>query len=101
MGEEQKKNPDQSELFKMDFSTFVLSLNASALIHLGEIPDPASKERTLNLSAAKHTIEILEIIKDKTKGNLDGNEEKLLDDVLFNLRMRYVKDLQPEKKVND
>ncbi len=101
MGEEQKKNPSRNEPFKMDFSTFVLSLNASALIHLGEIPDPESKERTLNLPAAKHTIEILEIIKDKTKGNLDGNEEKLLDDVLFNMRMKYVKDLQPEKKGND
>ena len=95
---EEKKNPNQSEAFRMDFSTFVLSLNASALIHLGEIPDPASRERTVSLSAAKHTIEILEIIKDKTKGNLDGEEQKLLDDVLFNLRMKYVRGLQPEKK---
>jgi hypothetical protein len=82
----------------MDFSTFVLSLNASALIHLGEIPDPISKERAVNISASKHTIEILEIIKDKTKGNLDGEEEKLLDDVLFNLRMKYVKHVELEKK---
>jgi len=98
MSDEGKKNPNESELFKMDFSTFVLSLNASALIHLGEIPDPTSKERTVNLSAAKHTIEILEIIKDKTRGNLDGDEEKLLDDVLYNLRMKYVKNLDIEKK---
>ena len=97
MAEEKKKNT-QSEGFRMDFSTFVLSLNASALIHLGEIPDPASKERTVSLSAAKHTIEILEIIKEKTKGNLDGEEEKLLDDVIFDLRMKYIKGIQPEKK---
>jgi uncharacterized protein DUF1844 len=95
---EEKKQPSQSEGFSMDFSTFVLSLNASALIHLGEIPDPASKERGVSLPTAKHTIEILEIIKEKTKGNLDGEEEKLLDDVLFNLRMKYIKGLQPEKK---
>lgn len=95
---EEKKNPSQSEGFKMDFSTFVLSLTTSALIHLGEIPDPMSRERTVSLPAAKHTIEILEIIKEKTKGNLDGEEEKLLDDVLFDLRMKYIKVLQPEKK---
>jgi hypothetical protein len=52
----------------------------------------------VNLPAAKHTIEILEIIKNKTKGNLDGEEEKLLDDVLFNLRMKYVKNVQLEKQ---
>ncbi len=98
MSEETKKDSDQGGLFKMDFSTFVLSLNASALIHLGEIPDPHSKERSINLPAAKHTIEILEILKNKTKGNLEKEEEKLLDDVLFNLRMKYVKDIQPEKK---
>lgn len=98
MSEDMKRDSEQSGLFKMDFSTFILSLNASALIHLGEIPDPHSKERSINLLAAKHTIEILEIIKNKTKGNLDREEEKLLDDVLFNLRMKYVKDIQPENK---
>ena len=98
MSEQMKKDSETSGLFQMDFSTFVLSLNASALIHLGEIPDPHSKERSINLPAAKHTIEILEIIKNKTKGNLDGEEEKLLDDVLFNLRMKFVKDTQSEKK---
>ncbi|HEX9830240.1 MAG TPA: DUF1844 domain-containing protein [Thermodesulfobacteriota bacterium] len=98
MSEQRKKDSEPSGLFQMDFSTFVLSLNASALIHLGEIPDPHSKERSINLPAAKHTIEILEIIKNKTKGNLNGEEEKLLDDVLFNLRMKFVKDTQSEKK---
>jgi Domain of unknown function (DUF1844) len=95
---EEKKNPSQGEGFRMDFSTFVLSLTTSALIHLGEIPDPASKERTVSLPTAKYTIEILEIIKEKTKGNLDSEEEKLLNDVLFDLRMKYIKGLQPEKK---
>ena len=77
--------------FKMDFSGFILSLNASALIHLGDIPDPQSRERSLNLPAAKHTIDILEILSDKTKGNLNDEEQKLLDDVVYNLRMKYVK----------
>lgn len=75
---------------KMDFSTFILSLNASSLIHLGEIHDPQLKEITVNLPAAKHTIEILEILEAKTVGNLDENEQKLLKDILYNLRLKYV-----------
>ncbi|MGH7884551.1 MAG: DUF1844 domain-containing protein, partial [Thermodesulfobacteriota bacterium] len=59
---------------KMDFSGFILSLNASALIHLGEIPDPGSMEREVNIAAAKHTIDILELISEKTKGNLTKEE---------------------------
>ena len=79
------------EGFKLDFSGFVLSLNTSALIHLGEIPDPESKQRMLNLPAAKHTIDILEIICDKTKGNLTDEEQKLIEDVVYELRMKYLK----------
>ena len=98
MGSDSNTEYNDSGSIKLDFSNFILSLNASALIHLGDIPDPQSRERQVNLSAAKHTIEILEIIKNKTKGNLDGDEEKLLDDVLFNLRMKYIKDTRPDKK---
>ncbi|MEE9213278.1 MAG: DUF1844 domain-containing protein [Thermodesulfobacteriota bacterium] len=86
----QESNTQKGE-FQMDFSAFVLSLNASSLIHLGEIPDPHTKERAVSIPAAKHTIDILEILKDKTKGNLDEEENKLLDDIIFNLRMKYMK----------
>ena len=78
---------------KMDFSGFILSLNASALIHLGEIPDPHSKKREVNIPAAKHTITILEILAEKTEGNLTEEEKQLLDDMIYNIRMRYVKSL--------
>ena len=88
MSEEQK--PKGSGELTMDFSTFILSLNASSLIHLGEIHDPQLKEISVNLPAAKHTIEILEILKDKTVGNLDDNENKLLNDILYNLRLKYI-----------
>ncbi len=100
MTQEEKKEriPRAEEIISMDFSTFILSLNASALIHLGEIPDPSSKERSLNIPAAKHTIDILGILKDKTKGNLTEEEDKLLDDVLFNLRMKYVTSVKTEGK---
>lgn len=79
------------ESFKLDFSGFILSLNTSALIHLGEIPDPESKQRLINLPAAKHTINILEIIIDKTQGNLSDEEQQLIDDVVYNLRMKVLK----------
>ena len=85
-----KQHKQESGELKMDFSTFILSLNASSLIHLGEIPDPELRERSVNLPAAKHTLEILEIIKDKTNGNLDEVEDKLLNDILYTLRMKYV-----------
>lgn len=75
----------------MDFSGFILSLNASALIHLGEIPDPHSKKREVNIPAAKHTITILEILAEKTEGNLTEEEKGLLDDMIYNIRMKYVK----------
>ena len=65
MSEEQ--TPQDPGGLKMDFSTFILSLNASSLIHLGEIHDPQLKEISVNLPAAKHTIEILEILKELRK----------------------------------
>ena len=84
---------DEKEELKMDFSGFILSLNASALIHLGEIPDPHSKKREVNIPAAKHTITILEILAEKTEGNLTEEEKQLLDDMIYNIRMKYVKSL--------
>lgn len=85
-----EQSPQDPGGLTMDFSTFILSLNASSLIHLGEIHDPQLKEISVNLPAAKHTIEILEILKEKTVGNLDDNESKLLSDILYNLRLKFV-----------
>jgi hypothetical protein len=93
--ETKSKNKGSGEL-KMDFSAFILSLNASSLIHMGEIPDPESRSRSVNIPAAKHTIEILEIIKDKTTGNLDEDEDKLLDDILYNLRLKFLQHSKAE-----
>ncbi len=96
MSEEQKESAKQSGELQMDFSAFILSLNASSMIHMGEIPDPHSMERSVNLPAAKHTIEILEIIEDKTQGNLDDTEKKLLEDILYNLRMKFMQNSQKD-----
>lgn len=84
------KETANTELPQMDFSTFVLSLSHSALVHLGDAPSPDSDERTPNLVLARQTIDLLEILSDKTRGNLNGEEERLLEHVLFELRMRYV-----------
>jgi hypothetical protein len=74
----------------IDFATFVLSLSHSALMHLGEAPDPETNKVEANLQMAKQNIDLLGLLDEKTKGNLTGDEERLLAQVLFDLRMRYV-----------
>jgi hypothetical protein len=74
----------------LDFATFVLSLSHSALMHLGEAPDPETNKVEANLALAKQNIDLLGLLEEKTKGNLTGDEERLLAQVLFDLRMRYV-----------
>jgi hypothetical protein len=76
---------------EVNFSTFVYSLSTSALVHLGEIPEPITEKMDKNLPLAKQTIDILGILQEKTKGNLTQEEENLLNSFLYDLRMRYVK----------
>ncbi len=78
------------------FSEFIVSLSTNVIYHFGDIPDPVSGKAEKNLDAAKQTIDILGILEQKTRGNLDENEKNLMDAVLFELRMRYVK--EKEKK---
>jgi hypothetical protein len=72
------------------FPTFLLSLHTAALIHLGLIPDPVSNEQVVNLGLARQNIDLLEMLQKKTKGNLDDEESKLFDNILYELRMVYV-----------
>ena len=74
----------------VDFHTFVLSLGSSALLHLGELESPEAGAPQKDLALAKHTIDILAMLEEKTKGNLTGDEERLIGQILFDLRMRYV-----------
>ena len=85
-------NPNEAaeELPTIDFATFVLSLSHSALMHLGEAPHPETNNVEKNLALAKQNIDLLGLLEEKTKGNLTGDEERLLAQVLFDLRMRYV-----------
>jgi hypothetical protein len=62
------------------------------MYHFGDFPDPVSRKAEKNLIAAKQTIDILGLLQTKTEGNLDENEKSLLDGLLFELRMRYVKE---------
>ena len=78
------------ELPQLDFGAFVLSMSSSALVHLGEVPEPESGQIMENVLAAKQTIDILCMLQSKTKGNLTDQEARLLRDMLFELRMKYV-----------
>jgi PBP1b-binding outer membrane lipoprotein LpoB len=94
---EQEKKAEAKEappLPEVSFSTFVYSLSTSALVHLGEIPEPITEKMNKNLPLAKQTIDILGILQEKTKGNLNQDEENLLNNFLYDLRMRYVKAME-------
>jgi hypothetical protein len=78
-----------AELPAIDFSTFVLSLSHSALVHLGDAPDPEGK-RSVNPPLARQTIDLLSLLSEKTRGNLTGPEERILGQALYDLRLRYV-----------
>ncbi len=85
------ENEKVDRLPPVNFSMFVLSLNTSALVHLGQIPDPQTQKKKKDLALARQTIDILDMLKEKTKGNLTKEEEKLLDTILYELRMIYLK----------
>lgn len=73
----------------IDFVTFVLSLSSTCMVQLGEITGPDGA--TADLAGARQTVEILELLEEKTRGNLAGEEERVLDHVIEDLRHRYLK----------
>jgi hypothetical protein len=88
--------PDREEekargpLPEVTLATFIFSLSSSALVHLGEIPEPETNRTLVDLPIAKQIIDTLGMLQEKTKGNLDQDEERLLKSVLYDLRMRYI-----------
>lgn len=78
------------ELPEVSFATFVFSLSSSALVHLGEIPEPETRISRVDLPLAKQIIDTLGMMQEKTRGNLDPDEERLLKNLLYDLRLRYV-----------
>ncbi len=76
---------------EISFINLVFSLSTSVFIQLGEIQDPVTQQLDKNLPLAKQTIDLIGMLQEKTKGNLTSDEEKLLENILYDLRMRYVK----------
>ena len=89
---DQSAKSDSIPLPEINFSSFILSISSSVLFHFGDIPDPVSGKQERNLPMAKQTIDILGILKEKTKGNLAKDEEQLLDHLLHDLRLKYVQE---------
>ena len=89
---ETSQTDEQPPMPEINFATFVVSLNASALLHLGAIEDPTTGKTDKNLPMAKQTIDILSLLEEKTAGNLSKDEENLLKNILYDLRIIYVKE---------
>jgi len=86
-----KQEATRPPLPEVNFNSLIFSLSSSALLHLGEIADPQSGQKNKDLQLAKHTIDTIAMLKEKTKGNLNDEEQRFLDSVLTDLRWRYVK----------
>jgi hypothetical protein len=94
--EDEKKStpeaPKDVPLPEITFAAFLISLSSSAFIHLGEIPDPTTGESKKDLPLAKQTIDLLGMLREKTRNNLKEDEEKLFDHLLYDLRLHYVRE---------
>jgi hypothetical protein len=82
---------EEGPVLELTFMNYLQSLAFSSLIHLGEIPDPTSSQNVKSLPMAKQTIDLLGLLREKTKGNLTVEEEKAFEYILYDLRVRYVK----------
>lgn len=85
---------------QVSFIAFIFSLASNAAVHFGDLPDPLTHEtRPPDLEAAAQLIEIIAMLEEKTRGNLTAEERQLLDQVLFELRMRYVEAKKGENRI--
>jgi hypothetical protein len=88
---EQEETRGSAHLPEVTFATFIFSLVSSAMVHLGELDDPTSGVKNENYDLAKQTIDIIGMLREKTQGNLAKEEQQMIDSVLYDLRMRYVR----------
>ncbi|MCW5206086.1 DUF1844 domain-containing protein [Desulfobulbus sp. F5] len=101
MSDEQKRNSGCPEggakrqgdclMPAVSFTSFVLSLNTTALFHLGDIPHPETGQKVFDLELARHAIDTLAMLEEKTKGNLDSEEQDLISRVVYELKMRFIR----------
>jgi hypothetical protein len=83
--------PPSAPLPEVNFATFIVSLSTEVLFHLGEFPHPVSGEKKKDLPLAKHAIDTLAMLKEKTRGNLTEDEQKLMEGMLYDLRMAFIR----------
>ena len=88
--QETAKKDEAQPLPEINFSTFVISLSTQALMHLGEIANPLTGQIEADSAVAKQMIDIIGMLREKTRGNLNAGEDRLIEDILFDLRMKYV-----------
>ncbi len=91
-GKAEDKTETGTALPTVNFSTFIISLNASALMHLGMIEEPEIGKKTKNLDLAKQAIDTLAMLEKKTQGNLTSDESNMLKHILYDLRIIYVRE---------
>ena len=102
MNDQNKKDESTVRgLPKITFSSFILSLSSSALFHFGEIPDPVTNKKQKNIELAKQTIDILGLLEKKTVNNLEKDEAVLIENLLYDLRMRYVNETKNMDKIEE
>ena len=87
----QSTEQESPKLPPVDFSAFIAELGTTALAYLGGFQNPETKEVFVDLEMAKRTIDTIDLLKEKTKGNLTAPESNLLDNTLYNLRMTYIR----------
>jgi hypothetical protein len=85
-----KAEEQEAALPEINFSTFIISLSTQALMHLGEIANPLIGKVEVDRPVAKQMIDIIGMLREKTRGNLNSGEDRLIEDILFDLRMKYV-----------
>ena len=87
----QSTEQERTQLPPVDFSAFIAELGTTAFAYLGGLQNPETKEVFVDLEMAKRTIDTIDLLKEKTKGNLTAPESNLLDNTLYNLRMTYIR----------
>lgn len=91
------KSPSKTQSFEINFISYILGMSSSAIIALGDMENPITGKKEMDLSVAKQIIDILGILEEKTKGNLSKEEEGALKGILYNLRISYVKKIEIHK----
>jgi len=94
----EEQNKENAKLPEANFAQLVFLLGAQAMQQLGMVPNPLNGETEVNLQVAQFSIDLLGVLQEKTKGNISPKEEQMLNDLLFDLRMRFVTATKEQEK---